>query len=319
MGATKNNIHQFYETLETPISSTLEEIKKAYRLLANKYHPDKCDDDDAQEKFIAIREAYETILDFIKKHPNWHSHQVSQQASGAKEDPESSENSDEAKNYKEFFDAFYNEFANKIFSTTERSWSAILHAANEEKISIYRHFLDMIEGARTETNDEDKDHKEQNAIEWLIRAKAKLGAEMAADIKRVKRHMITEVLKYISTGNVENSQLSLPSNLKISANAVGFNLEKILDFDITPTLANHFSESIIWRGLDARFLNKHFGTPGRTAANKTKTTLDDMSDFINVTQVMYAKIHDRMIGLKIELMKEYLKATGDEKEFRKRK
>jgi len=308
MSATKKDIRKFYEILDVPIHSTLEEIKKAYRLLANKYHPDKCADTDAQEKFIAIREAYETILEFIKKDPDWHSQQVSQKTKA-----QDAESTDDAKNYRDFLKAFYEEFANKIFSTTESEWADVLHAGNEKKIAIYFHFLDMMEKAQGE------DDQEQNALEWLVGAKARLGSEIAADLKRVKRKMITEVLKYISSGNVGNSKLSLPSGLEISANSVGFNLEKILDFDITPTLANHFSESILGRGLDSKFLNKNFGTPGRTAANKTKTTLDEMSDFINITQVMYAKIHDRMITLKLELLNEYLRAKSNEKEFRSRK
>ena len=43
-------------------SSTQEEIKKAYRKLASKYHPDKnSGSKDAEEKFKEIAEAYETL------------------------------------------------------------------------------------------------------------------------------------------------------------------------------------------------------------------------------------------------------------------
>lgn len=52
----------YYDSLGVPESSTQEEIKKAYRKLASKYHPDKnSGSKDAEEKFKEIAEAYETL------------------------------------------------------------------------------------------------------------------------------------------------------------------------------------------------------------------------------------------------------------------
>ena len=56
-------IPNHYKTLELEPTATKEEIRKAYRRLALKYHPDKNKSPDAHEKFIAINEAYLLLYD----------------------------------------------------------------------------------------------------------------------------------------------------------------------------------------------------------------------------------------------------------------
>jgi molecular chaperone DnaJ len=57
----------YYETLGVSREATDEEIKKAYRQLAFRYHPDRNRDGGAEEKFKEINEAYEVLSDSQKR------------------------------------------------------------------------------------------------------------------------------------------------------------------------------------------------------------------------------------------------------------
>jgi curved DNA-binding protein len=56
-----------YETLEVSDNASADEIKKAYRKLAKKYHPDVNKTPEAEEKFKEINAAYEVLSDAQKK------------------------------------------------------------------------------------------------------------------------------------------------------------------------------------------------------------------------------------------------------------
>jgi molecular chaperone DnaJ len=57
----------YYEVLGIDRNATDEEIKRAFRKLAFKYHPDHNHDDEAGERFKEINEAYEVLSDSDKR------------------------------------------------------------------------------------------------------------------------------------------------------------------------------------------------------------------------------------------------------------
>jgi DnaJ-domain-containing protein 1 len=64
---TNPKLRRYYETLEIPPTSSIEEVKKSYRTLVRRYHPDinrPADERGAmllKEKMAAINEAYREL------------------------------------------------------------------------------------------------------------------------------------------------------------------------------------------------------------------------------------------------------------------
>lgn len=57
----------YYKILNVPKTASAGDIKKAYRKLSLKYHPDKNSAPDAAEKFAEISQAYDVLSDPDKR------------------------------------------------------------------------------------------------------------------------------------------------------------------------------------------------------------------------------------------------------------
>ncbi len=64
MAETKRD---YYEVLGVSKTASDDELKKAYRKLAKKYHPDVSKEPDAEEKFKEAQEAYAVLSDEQKR------------------------------------------------------------------------------------------------------------------------------------------------------------------------------------------------------------------------------------------------------------
>ena len=60
--------HEYYETLGVPKKAAADDIRKAYRKLARKYHPDlNPGDKSSEDRFKNVQEAYDVLSDPKKR------------------------------------------------------------------------------------------------------------------------------------------------------------------------------------------------------------------------------------------------------------
>jgi DnaJ-class molecular chaperone len=99
----------YYEILGISKSATDSDIKKAYRKLALKWHPDKNlnNPDQASEIFRKVSEAYEVLSDPVKRHDYDH-HATAQQESRSHRHS-MFEFRDPTEIFREFFSPFFDE------------------------------------------------------------------------------------------------------------------------------------------------------------------------------------------------------------------
>lgn len=66
-GGTLSDKRDYYEVLDVERTATEKDLKNAFRRLARKFHPDRSEEDDAENKFKEIQEAYAVLSDSEKR------------------------------------------------------------------------------------------------------------------------------------------------------------------------------------------------------------------------------------------------------------
>lgn len=115
----------YYKLLEIDKTATVEQIKKAYRKLARKYHPDvNPNDEEAHRKFQQINEANEVLSD-PEKRKKYDSYGENWQHAEAFENQKQSQNQDYGSSYSDFGGNFegsdFSDFFSSMFGNQGRS------------------------------------------------------------------------------------------------------------------------------------------------------------------------------------------------------
>lgn len=167
----------YYKVLGVPVKATQDEIKKAYRELVKKYHPDlHKDDPQAHKKMSEVNEAYDTLSDPNKR--NQYDLRNSQTISPNFSPPKPKNNQNrgssswefEGEDLKEVFESFFEGFGKQ-------------QAKQQKRTGYYSYYDNFIDDFR-HVKIEEEQGKDLTKKLTLTEAEALLGTKKEVKVKR---------------------------------------------------------------------------------------------------------------------------------------
>ena len=215
-----------YEILNVSENSSDEEIKKAYRSLAKKYHPDmNSDDPSAEEKFKEINEAYDKINSQEKRN-----------------EYQNRNNFDSYYNYGFSGSDFNTDDLNDLFNNIRRKQQTYKSRRNTDLYLNYRISLaDVCNGKESDVSYQINDNGSLIDVDFTIKIPRGIEEGMK--------------LCFSGKGNKENSNIP-PGDLYVSVSVIPdqtFNRISKLDLSYTATI--NYLDGLTGGSFDLELLN----------------------------------------------------------------
>ncbi|KAK3007367.1 hypothetical protein RJ639_016043 [Escallonia herrerae] len=162
-----------YQVLGVSPSATPDEIKRAYRKLALKYHPDVNKEANAQEKFMRIKHAYNTLLNSESRRKYDTSNRASGYSSSTAGGSKRAEDEEEFYGFEDLFRDLQVEFQNWEASAASQAKPKSLW---EELADIGEEFVEFLE---KELNITDAETEVNNIYDTPEKSSASYGPKRA--------------------------------------------------------------------------------------------------------------------------------------------